>query len=111
MCFGHQACWYFFGQTKAALPSTLDLFLNLASCLTGTASFAITAAAFPDNVGAVFGLLETFTGLGLMVGPALGGVLFQVGGFVTPFAVLGGIMVLTVPFSMMYLPRQGGAYM
>ncbi len=38
----------------------------------------MSAYTFSDNVGAVFGLLETFTGLGLMVGPALGGVLFEV---------------------------------
>ena len=133
-------------------------------------------------MGTVFGLLETFTGLGLMVGPALGGVLFevivcsvtsfsaptwhyrnlyviksvllanltvwnwslqstavwliklmcsspkralnfvnnstydlmcnllQVGGFVTPFAVLGGIMVLAVPVNLYILPKQDGMF-
>ncbi len=56
----------------------LRIFLALGVAASGTASFAITAATFPDNVGTVFGLLETFTGLGLMVGPALGGVLYEV---------------------------------
>ena len=52
--------------------------LSVGCTATCTASFAITAESFPDNVGAVFGILETFTGLGMMVGPALGGVLYDV---------------------------------
>ena len=44
-----------------------------------TASFVITANAFPNNVATVFGILEMAAGLGLMIGPAIGGVLFQVG--------------------------------
>lgn len=43
-----------------------------------TASFAIMADTFPDNVGSVFGILETFTGVGLMAGPAIGGLLYEV---------------------------------
>ncbi len=54
------------------------IFLALGCTAANTASFAITADTFPDNVGAVFGILETFTGLGLMLGPALGGVIFEV---------------------------------
>jgi len=78
-----------------------------------TSGFAVTAAAFPNHIATVFGLLETATGLGMMVGPALGGILYQVGGFTLPFVVLGMLMILTVPLHMLWLPstddiRVGG---
>ena len=44
-----------------------------------TASFVITANTFPNNIATVFGILEMSAGLGFMVGPAVGGVLFEVG--------------------------------
>lgn len=37
-----------------------------------TASMAIIATEFPDRVATVMGLMETFSGLGLMLGPAIG---------------------------------------
>ena len=43
-----------------------------------TASFAIIAKEFPDNVATTFASLETFFGLGLIVGPTVGGILYQV---------------------------------
>lgn len=43
-----------------------------------TASFAIIAKEFPDNVATTFASLETFFGLGLIVGPTVGGALYQV---------------------------------
>lgn len=43
-----------------------------------TASFAIIANEFPDNVATMFASLETFFGLGLIVGPTVGGALYQV---------------------------------
>lgn len=69
-----------------------------------TSGFAITANVFPDHVAAIFGLLETATGLGMMVGPALGGVLYQYGGFTLPFVVLGALMILTIPLHVLWLP-------
>jgi len=43
-----------------------------------TASFAIIAKEFPNNVATTFASLETFFGLGLIVGPTVGGSLYQV---------------------------------
>ena len=57
----------------------LRICLALGCTASSTASFAVTANCFPDHVSTVFGLLETAVGLGMMLGPALGGVLFQVG--------------------------------
>ncbi|XP_046584211.1 MFS-type transporter SLC18B1-like [Haliotis rubra] len=49
--------------------------LGTASLL--TASFAIATINFPDNVGTAYGILETVTGCGFMLGPAMGGGLYE----------------------------------
>lgn len=43
-----------------------------------TASYVFVVNAFPDSIGSVLGILETFIGLGMSVGPAIGGFLYSV---------------------------------
>jgi MFS family permease len=43
-----------------------------------TATFTIIACEFPESVATTFASLETFFGLGLIVGPTVGGGLYQV---------------------------------
>lgn len=59
-----------------------------------TALFAILAHEFPDNVITVMGFLETFSGLGMMVGPPLGGALYELGGYGLPFWVMGCVVII-----------------
>ncbi|XP_023933722.1 MFS-type transporter SLC18B1 [Bicyclus anynana] len=70
-----------------------------------TASFAIIAKEFPDNVASMFASLETFFGLGLIVGPMLGGALYNWGGYSLPFAVLGSTLFLTAILCYLTLPK------
>ncbi|XP_046424027.1 MFS-type transporter SLC18B1-like isoform X1 [Neodiprion virginianus] len=71
-----------------------------------TASFAIIAKEFPDNVATTFASLETFFGLGLIVGPTVGGALYQIGGYTTPFAVLGSALFLAAVMTSFVLPTH-----
>ncbi|GBP22931.1 MFS-type transporter SLC18B1 [Eumeta japonica] len=43
-----------------------------------TASYVFVVNAFPEAIGSVLGILETFVGLGMSVGPAIGGLLYSV---------------------------------
>ncbi|NXU12989.1 S18B1 protein, partial [Pardalotus punctatus] len=70
-----------------------------------TASFSILAKAFPTNTATVLGSLEIFTGLGLMLGPPLGGFLYQSFGYEVPFITLGCIVLALVPVNMCLLPK------
>ncbi|NWI85977.1 S18B1 protein, partial [Pitta sordida] len=70
-----------------------------------TASFSILAKAFPSNIATVLGSLEIFTGLGLVLGPPLGGVLYQSFGYEVPFITLGCIVLVFVPLNMCLLPK------
>ncbi|KAK1338035.1 hypothetical protein QTO34_001142 [Cnephaeus nilssonii] len=69
-----------------------------------TASFSILAKAFPNHVATVLGSLEIFSGLGLVLGPPLGGFLYQSFGYEVPFILLGCIILLMVPLTMYILP-------
>ncbi|XP_032636400.1 MFS-type transporter SLC18B1-like isoform X5 [Chelonoidis abingdonii] len=70
-----------------------------------TASFSILAMAFPNNIATVMGSLEIFTGLGLVLGPPLGGFLYQSFGYEVPFIVLGCLVLILVPLNMYLLPK------
>ncbi|XP_025073119.1 MFS-type transporter SLC18B1-like [Pogonomyrmex barbatus] len=71
-----------------------------------TASFAIIAKEFPNNVATTFASLETFFGLGLIVGPTVGGALYEVGGYTTPFAVLGSALFVAAVSTAFILPMH-----
>lgn len=69
-----------------------------------TASSSILAKAFPNNVATVMGSLEVFSGLGLVAGPPLGGLLYQSFGYEVPFIFLGCIVLLMIPLNLCILP-------
>ncbi|XP_015266809.1 PREDICTED: MFS-type transporter SLC18B1 isoform X1 [Gekko japonicus] len=69
-----------------------------------TASFSILAKAFPNNIATVLGSLEIFTGLGLVLGPPIGGFLYQTFGYEVPFIALGCVVLIMVPLNIYILP-------
>ncbi|XP_013876775.1 MFS-type transporter SLC18B1 isoform X3 [Austrofundulus limnaeus] len=69
-----------------------------------TSSFAITAKIFPNNVATVLGSLEIFTGLGLILGPPVGGWFYHSFGYEVPFMLLGCVLLIMVPFNIYVLP-------
>lgn len=71
-----------------------------------TGSFSMIAKEFPENVATMFAILETFFGIGMIVGPTVGGALYQAGGFTLPFVSLGGVLLLAAVFTACILPNQ-----
>lgn len=71
-----------------------------------TASMAIVANTFPDHVAQAVSLIETCSGLGYMVGPVIGGFLYEVSGgdYKMPFLILGGVDMLCVFINLALLP-------
>ncbi|KTF86544.1 hypothetical protein cypCar_00031797 [Cyprinus carpio] len=72
-----------------------------------TSSFAVSAKVFPDNIATVLGFMEIFTGLGLILGPPLGGWLYQSFGYEIPFVFTGFLLFATVPLNLWILPSFG----
>ncbi|XP_041974149.1 MFS-type transporter SLC18B1-like isoform X2 [Aricia agestis] len=87
------------------LAFTIRIIEALGNAAFLTASFAIIAKEFPNNVATMFASLETFFGLGLIVGPMLGGVLYSWGGYSLPFAVLGSALFATAIMCYVTLPK------
>ena len=50
-----------------------------------TSAFSIIAHEFPETVATMFAVMETFFGLGLIVGPSVGGALYELNGYYLPF--------------------------
>ena len=59
-----------------------------------TAALTILANEWGKRTALAMGFYEISTGLGMIIGPLLGGWLYDVGGFGLPFWVVGGIMFL-----------------
>ena len=48
-------------------------------------------------------LVETSYGVGTMFGPTVGGLLYDLGGFLLPFSATGGLMITVAIFSALFL--------
>lgn len=71
-----------------------------------TASFSIATQEFSDCLATMISVLEIFYGLGLAIGPTVGGGLYELGGFLTPFIVLGSTMLLSAFITWILLPNS-----
>lgn len=60
---------------------------------------------FPNSTSTMYGILETFFGLGMVLGPFFGGLLYENGGFTLPFVTLGALLALTSIFMWFVLPN------
>lgn len=68
-------------------------------------SFALLFGTFPEKVASATGILEIFISLGYVIGPIVGGVLFQFGGFRTPFLFSAGLLFLASVMGQLVLPK------
>ncbi|XP_045471927.1 MFS-type transporter SLC18B1-like [Harmonia axyridis] len=87
------------------LSFTIRIIEALGNAAFLTASFAIIAKEFPNNVAVTFASLETCFGFGLIVGPTVGGALFQLGGYTLPFAVMGSALFASAVLTAFVLPK------
>jgi len=69
-------------------------------------SFTLIAQLFPHSVATVFALVEMSFGVGMIVGPTVGGALYQCGGYTLPFGVLGGLLIIQALLSLLTLPHS-----
>lgn len=65
---------------------------GLAASAFMTTSYTVMAAIFQGNVATVFSYLEVAFGLGLIVGPTIGGAVYELAGFSFPFMLIGGFL-------------------
>ena len=70
------------------------------------ASVTVVTVEFATAVATTFAAMETFFGFGFCSGPTIGAFLFELGGFVLPFAILGGLLVVCAPISLSILCKH-----
>ena len=74
--------------TNFVLFSFMWKFLcGLGAGINSTASFAIIASHYKENREQTIGMMESSSGIGLLLGPVFGSILYSIGGYVLPFVV------------------------
>lgn len=73
---------------------TLRIIESLGATAFATSSYSFISVCFPDRTATMFAMMETFFGLGVITGPVLGGFLYDLGGFLVPFASTGSVMTI-----------------
>ncbi|XP_076809327.1 MFS-type transporter SLC18B1-like [Clavelina lepadiformis] len=69
-----------------------------------TAMFAIIFQEFSQRAITVMSISEALVGVGGMIAPLIGGGLYDAGGYITPFMVLGGAQILLLILCWYMLP-------
>ena len=84
-----------------------------ADAVTWIVGFAVIADMYePSERGRVMGLVMSGTSFGLMIGPTIGGALYEAGGVALPFLIVGGaalllaVLVMLVPFPVAQAPAE-----
>ena len=84
----------------------------LVRSLTAVGESAMSSAVYPlalrcdrASQSTVLAVMETMFGAGTTIGPFLGGLLFNCGGFLLPFLICGGLLILSGLAAFLVLPR------
>eukprot|EP00095_Tigriopus_kingsejongensis_P008420 maker-scaffold1403_size43014-snap-gene-0.10 protein:Tk08420 transcript:maker-scaffold1403_size43014-snap-gene-0.10-mRNA-1 annotation:"chromaffin granule amine transporter" len=90
--------------TFIALSYVLRFIEGLGTAMAWSSAIGILMKIFPNKVAGVMSWTQTFFGLGYMLGPAVGAALYEVGGFMFPFILVGAIsttlsllLIVTIP--------------
>ena len=59
------------------------------------ASLSILIELFPNKVATLMSYTEMCIGVGYMIGPALGSFLYELGGFILPYEIVGSILLVS----------------
>jgi MFS family permease len=62
-----------------------------------TSFYAYVPILFPSKIEKMIGLCELAGGIGFLIGPICGSLLYNVGGYLTPFFVFGGLAISIAP--------------
>ena len=77
---------------------------GVGNALVQTACYAIITHVFSDKREQYLGYAEAVTGVGLMLGPVLGGPLYTAFGYFVSFAIFGGILFVSMTIVMFITP-------
>ena len=70
----------------------------------GSIAYAYLPLLYPETVEKKISYMEILTGVGLMLGPLIGGLLYSLGGYECPFYFMAGFFFLITPVMLGRLP-------
>ena len=70
-----------------------------------TTAMTILSVTWGSRLGLAMGFYEISTGLGMIVGPLMGGWLYSIGGFPLPFYVVGAMMLFGALINFFLVPK------
>ena len=83
---------------------------GVADAVTWVVGLALVADLYgPAERGRVMGLVMSGTGLGVIIGPSLGGWLYEIGGIRLPFLFVSGLAVIALIAFVLVAPSQRGS--
>lgn len=90
-------------DNKDIMVSTIIFLISLCFSLASK----IVMMLFPEKkLARMNGILQSFTGFGMLVGPILGSVLFNLGGFQLPFYSVGVLLLLLALLNHCMIPAS-----
>ncbi|XKL60510.1 hypothetical protein PGB90_007567 [Kerria lacca] len=90
--------------TFVILPFVFRITASLGTSAAVVSAFSISICTFQNDVGMMMSTLEMFSGLGFIIGPTTGGLLFHVGGFLFPFLCIGTLSLIVVTLTWILIP-------
>jgi len=70
---------------------------GLGAGINSTSSMAIVATHYRKERERAIGLIEASAGIGLLLGPFVGALLYEIGGYLLPFAATAGLYFCMYP--------------
>lgn len=78
----------------------------MADAFVGIAIYSLVTICFPDNRTKYLGYTESAMGIGLMIGPVLGEIVYKQLGYEYTFLTFAGILVAGGVLAFVLLPQQ-----
>ena len=84
------------GKTFLSLAITSRLLQGIGMSSCNSIVFAFIPTLYPDSIDEKIGLLEMSAGIGLMLGPLMGSLIYLIGGYEVPFYLMGAIFMILI---------------
>ena len=82
------------GSVFLAMSLTVRSMTAVGESAMSTAVYPLAMRCAPRSQSTVLAVMETMFGAGTTIGPFVGGFLFEIGGFLAPFGVCGGMLLV-----------------